>query len=70
MPDKQNTNLYKQSEKVIEEYEEKAYWELAFAEKIPCCLGDHPRNTRYKKLFEQTAQRIFEKETNGLDKSK
>lgn len=63
-------SLYEQSDKTIEEYEDKAYWELARTERIPCCLEDHPRNTKYKKLFEKTAQRIFEEETGGLDKSK
>lgn len=70
MTNKPAVNLYEQSDKVIEEYEDKAYWELALADKISCCLGDHPRNTKYKKLFETTAQRIFEEETGGLDKSK
>lgn len=66
MSSKRVADLYKQSKKVIEEYEDKAFWELANADRIPCCLGEHPRNTRYKKLFETTAQRIFEAERYGV----
>jgi len=58
-------NLYKQSQYIIDEYEDKAFVELAMNEEIPCCPGTHPKETRYYEIVKKKAQQLF-----VLDKSK
>jgi hypothetical protein len=58
-------SLYQDTQEVIEEYEDKAFVELAMNEEIPCCAGVHPKETRYYKKVKMRAEKLY-----ALDKSK
>ena len=58
-------DLYQETQEVIDEYEDMAFVELAMNEEIPCCIGLHPKETRYYKKVKNKAQELY-----LLDKSK
>ena len=58
-------SLYLESQGVVDEYEDRAFIELGMNGEIPCCLGIHPKETRYYGKLKKRAQELF-----ALDKSK
>jgi hypothetical protein len=58
-------DLYQNTQEVIDEYEDMAFVELAMNEEIPCCIGLHPKETKYYKKVKSKAQELY-----LLDKSK
>jgi len=58
-------SLYQNTQEVIDEYEDKAFIELAMNGEIPCCIGVHPKETRHYKKVKIRAEKLY-----ALDKSK
>lgn len=59
------TDLYLETQEIIDKYEDMAFVKLSMNGDIPCCIGVHPRETRHYKKVKLEAQRMY-----GLDKSK
>lgn len=52
-------NLYKESQYIIDKYEDQAFVDLAMNGEIPCCLGAHPKETRHYGVVKKRAQQLF-----------